>query len=316
MWLGFAISALFTYLAVRNVKFDQVWEGLTESNYWWVVPSVGLLLVALPLRALRWRMLFAPETRPPFRHVLDATIIGQFFNNILPARAGEAARVVALSQRSGASKAETVATVLVERLFDVLALLVTLFVLLPWLPHVTWIHAAAVFAIVLAAGTLIGILVLARYGDRSLRPLLRPLARLPFVSLERTDRAAAGLVRGAVSLRDPRLALIAAALTTASWFLLGLSTWVLMRGFHLGISPLAGALVSVAVGLSLVIPSSPAAVGVFETAALVSLKAYGIEKSDALPYALVLHAVNFFPYVIAGLVVLRAHAVALRKRTA
>ena len=155
------------------------------------------------------------------------------------------------------------------------------------------------------------VVLLAIFGDRPVRWVLRPLARLPFLSLERTERAAASFVRGAASLRDPKLAAIAFVLTAVSWILLGLSTWVLMIGFHFGLSPLAGGLVTVAVGLSLVIPSSPAAVGVFETAALIGLEAYGIDKSDALPYALVLHAVNFFPYVIAGLIVLagaRAHA--------
>ena len=84
-----------------------------------------------------------------------------------------------------------------------------------------------------------------------------------------------------------------------------------MLGFHLGLSPIAGLLVSIATGLSLVVPSSPGAVGVFEAAALVGLKAYGIEKADALSYAIVLHAVNFFPYVAAGALVL-----AMRRRRA
>lgn len=316
VWLGIAISAGFTYLAIRGVKFDDVWTGLRESNYWWLIPSLALLVVALPLRALRWQYLFSAETRPPYRPVLYATILGQLFNNILPARAGEAARVVALSVGANVSTAETFTTVLVERLYDVLALLVMLFLLLPWLPHVTWVHAAAGLAIGLTAITVAVVVLLAIFGDRPVRWVLRPLARLPFLSLERTERAAASFVRGAASLRDPKLAAIAFVLTAVSWILLGLSTWVLMIGFHFGLSPLAGGLVTVAVGLSLVIPSSPAAVGVFETAALIGLEAYGIDKSDALPYALVLHAVNFFPYVIAGLIVLQAHALTPRKKEA
>jgi uncharacterized membrane protein YbhN (UPF0104 family) len=118
--------------------------------------------------------------------------------------------------------------------------------------------------------------VLVRFGERPFRFLLRPLARLPLLSLERTERAAAGLVRGAASLRQPWLAVVALVLTALSWGLLALSTWMLMLGFDLGLSPLAGMLVSIAVGLSQILPSSPAAVGVFETAALVALKAYGV----------------------------------------
>jgi glycosyltransferase 2 family protein len=313
---GFLVSAVFTYLAVRHVHPEQVWTSLRESNYWWALPSIALLGASQAVRALRWQYLFSAATRPSYRPVLEATLLGQFFNNVLPARAGEAARVIALNRSAGTAATEVAATVVVERLYDVVALLAMLFVLLPWLPEVTWVHAASILAIALVVLTAAGVVVLVRYGERPARWLLRPFARLPFVSAGQTERAAASIHRGAASLYDPALAFVAMTLTIVSWILLALSAWVLMLGFDLGLSPLAGVLVMVAVGLAWILPSSPAAVGVFEAAVLISLKAYGIEKSAALSYALVLHAVNFFPYVIAGAVVLHAQAVAVRRRLA
>jgi uncharacterized protein (TIRG00374 family) len=314
--VGLVVSGVFTWLALRNVHLEQVWKSLRESNYWWVIPSVALLAASQGVRALRWQYLFPAQTRPPYNPVLAATLLGQFFNNVLPARAGEAARVIALNRSAGTSATEIVATVVVERLYDVIALLVMLFVMLPWLPEVTWVHAASILAIALVILTAAGVVVLVRWGERPARWLLRPVARLPFVSVEQTERAAASIHRGAASLYDPTLALVAIALTAASWILLALSAWVLMKGFDLGLSPLAGGLVMVAVGLGMILPSSPAAVGVFEAAALIALKAYGIDKSAALSYALVLHAVNFVPYVIAGAVVLHGQAIAVRRELA
>jgi uncharacterized membrane protein YbhN (UPF0104 family) len=61
----------------------------------------------------------------------------------------------------------------------------------------------------------------------------------------------------------------------------------------------------ITINLALVLPSSPAAVGVFEWATVLALRAYGVPESQALSYALVLHALNFFPFVIAGLVLVR-----------
>jgi uncharacterized membrane protein YbhN (UPF0104 family) len=55
--LGLAVSGGFTYLALRHVRLHVVWAGLKASNYWWTVPSVGLLVLALPVRALRWQLL-------------------------------------------------------------------------------------------------------------------------------------------------------------------------------------------------------------------------------------------------------------------
>jgi uncharacterized membrane protein YbhN (UPF0104 family) len=92
--------------------------------------------------------------------------------------------------------------------------------------------------------------------------------------------------------------------TVASWVVLGLSAWFLMRGFDLGLSVAAGMLVTVAIALGMILPSSPAAVGVFEAAVLVGLNPYKVDKAQALSYALVLHALNFFPYIVVGVLIL------------
>src|SRR5205814_243961 len=114
-WAGILVSALFAYLAVRHVRFGDVWQGLRTSNYWWLVPSLAMLGVTVFVKSMRWRYLFAPETRPPVGAVVDAVLAGYFFNSVLPARAGEAGKVVALRRRAGTSPAEAAATVLVER---------------------------------------------------------------------------------------------------------------------------------------------------------------------------------------------------------
>src|SRR5919198_1532838 len=95
-WAGFGVSALFAYLAVRHVDFQNVWQGLRASNYWWLLPAFATLVAAILLKAVRWRYLFTRETRPATRPVVAALLIGYFFNSVLPARAGEAARVLAL----------------------------------------------------------------------------------------------------------------------------------------------------------------------------------------------------------------------------
>jgi glycosyltransferase 2 family protein len=314
VWGGLAISALFAYLAVRHVHFREVWHALEASNYWWLVPALGALAVATVMRVFRWQFLFARETRPPFRPVLSAMLIGLFVNNVLPARAGEAARVVALNQSTGASRAEIAGTVVVERAYDVFSVLVLLFVLVPWLPHVSWLRAAAILAIVLSVGLAVAAIVLFRYRERPIRFVLRPLSRLPFLSLDRTEQAAANLAHGFAGLRRPRLALAALVLTISSWFVVGISAWLLMKGFDLHLSVVAGTLVMIAVALAMILPSSPAAVGVFEAATLVALHAYHVPSSKGLSYALVLHALNFLPFIAAGVFFLQTHALSLRAR--
>jgi hypothetical protein len=315
--LGFAITAAFAYLAVRNAHLDEVWSALRESNSWWLAPAFALLVLAVLLRAVRWWSLFAAPTRPPLREVGGALLVGYLFNNVLPLRAGEAARVVALKRRAGTSRAETAATVVVERAYDLVALLALLFVIAPWLPEVTWLDAAAVLAAVLAAGIAATIAVVAIWGERPVLALLRPLRRVAPVSEERLERVAASTIGGLAGLRSPRIAMTAFAWTALSWIALAASCAALLEGFDTAIASddvlLAGLLVVIATNLALVLPSSPAAIGVFEAATLVALGAYDVDDSTALSYALVLHALNLVPYLVVGAIVLRAYR--RRRRT-
>jgi hypothetical protein len=296
-----AITGLFAWLAVRTIDLGLTWEALRESDVAWIAPSFALLALSLAVRALRWWALFAPGRRPPLRHTAAALLVGLFFNSILPLRAGEAARLVYLARRTRVSRTETAATIAVERLFDVLALLLLLFVALPFLPEVTWIRAAAWLALALGLALALAVAVLVVFGDRALRVLLWPLRWAPFVSPERWEQAPTMLGHGLAALRRPGLAATAMALTTVSWLVMAASFWALMPAFDLGLGYEAGLLVLVAVGLAMIVPSPPAALGVFEAAVVVALGAFGIESSRALSYALVLHAVNFFPYLAAGL---------------
>jgi uncharacterized membrane protein YbhN (UPF0104 family) len=122
---------------------------------------------------------------------------------------------------------------------------------------------------------------------------------------------AGNVVHGLESLRNFRHCLEVFVVTTVSWLVLGFCFWLLMLGFHLHLSLLAGFLVTVAVGLSFIVPSPPAGVGIFEAAGLAALSSYGVMRSHALAYVLVLHVMNVLPLIAAGLVV-----IGLQTRTA
>ena len=309
------VTVLFTYLALRDVRFGETWRVLRTSGYWWLAPAFVLLGAGIVLRALRWRLLFPAETRPSIRAVTSATLIGYLFNNVLPARAGEVARVIALYQRAGTSRAETAATVVVERAIDVVSLLGLFFIALPWLPDVTWLRAVALAGLAVALILGAAVAVLAVFGDRPLVAALRPLGRLRFLTPDRVENATRDLGRGLAGLRDLGQGLAVLALTVLSWLVLALSSWVLMLGFDLDLAPAAGLLVLVAVGVAWALPAAPGAVGTFEAAAVAALAAYGVSGSHALAYALVLHALNLVPFILAGTLALHEHALAVRRRT-
>jgi glycosyltransferase 2 family protein len=303
-----AVTIFFSYLALSGVKLGQAWDALRTSDSLWLIPALVAFGLGNVARALRWRSLFAPGRRPPAGVVLNAMMVGYLYNNILPARAGEAARVLVLTQRSSSPPVEIVGTVVLERLYDVVAILVIFFVAEPWLPHVSWFGAAAVAAIVLAGLIAAAATVLAVYGDRPLRLLLLPLRRFSPFSGARLERTVDELTHGLSGLRHRAVALEAFLWTILAWMFSAVCAYIVSLSFHLHLPFACGVLVVVAVGLGMILPSPPAAIGVFEGAALIALKAYGIPHSSALPYALVLHAVNFVPFVLVGILVMQHNA--------
>jgi uncharacterized protein (TIRG00374 family) len=305
--LAIVITLAFAYLAVRDVDFDDLADSLGQSNYWWLVPGFAGLALGFFMRVVRWRVLFSEETRPPLWPTTEALLVGQFFNNVLPLRAGDAARIFALHAFCRSSRAETTGTVVIERVFDVLALLLLLFAGLPWYPEVTWIRAAGILAIAVTVALVAVVIVLRVFGERPARWVLRPLAALPFLLPARVEAAVSNLMVGLVGLRSARIGLVAFMWTLASWLVLAASFWTVMLGFDFGLSPAAGLLAVIATGLSMIIPSAPAGVGVFEAAAVVALTAYDVPHAQALSYALVIHALNVLPFVLAGLLLLNLH---------
>jgi uncharacterized protein (TIRG00374 family) len=308
--LGLFVSALFAYVALRNAHYRQTVDALRETNVPLLIPALGALVLAFLLRAVRWRSLFSRSSRPAFRDVVPALFVGYVANALLPVRAGEAAAVVALNRRSRTPVAEGAATMIIQRAEDVLSLVLLLFVMLPWLPPVSWLRAAglvAIFVMVLLAAVAV---VFLRYGERPLRFLLRPLQRFNAIPKDSLEDAPAYFNRGLVALVSPRVAIVSFAWTTLSWIVLATGFWLVMVACGIELSLLAAELVVIGIGLAMVLPSSPAALGVFEGATVVVLSAYAIPASEALSYALVLHALNVVP-----LLVVAAVAVLLRRRS-
>ena len=292
-----AVSVVSAYLALRNVQWSTTWRAVRSMDAAWIVPPFLLLVIWTYVRVLRWRALFRPGSEPPVGALTKATILGLFFNNVLPARAGELARVLALRRYCGTSRVETAGTIIVERTYDVACLLALLLVALPWLPHIRWARTIAIVSVatvVLAVVAVGGATLLERrLTRRAEHGSSAPIGASLHALVE-------SLGHGFTAMRTTRQAIRAVIWTVASWLILGLGCWVLMRAFALHLSVLSGLLVVVAIGFSFAIPAAPGGVGVFEAAGLAAMNAYGISTSRALGYVLVLHMLNVLPYLVAG----------------
>jgi uncharacterized protein (TIRG00374 family) len=311
--LGFAASLVLTYFALRDIDFQAFLDELAEGDPAWFAGSFVVLLAAYAVRVARWWVLFDVGERPRVRALVRALLVGDFLTSLLPVlRLGELARVVVLHREAQTPRSVGLGTVVTERVQDSIALLLLLFVAVPFAPAVTWLRGATVFFAVLLAGLVVALVVFWRFGSRPLGFLLRPLTKLPGFSRARTELAAEGILRGLSGLRNVRVALAAFALTVVSWLAVAFAYVLALRGVGLELGLDAGILVAVATTFSLLLPSLPASIGIFEAAAVVALEPYGVDDAQALSGAVVIHVLTFVPFLIAGPLALRRHAVIVR----
>ena len=211
-------------------------------------------------------------------------------------RAGELVRILALHRETGLRRTAILATVGVERVFDLVALALLQLVIASALPQVAITQRLTVLALaILAVGAVI-VAVLAITPVR--RAAGRLVMRLPFYNGSPT--VIESLRTGLAALRDKRLAAVAMLWTVASWLVLALAAWCVLQAFDLGLPWHAALFLLVTVSLAQAIPASAGSVGVFELAARSALVAYGVPPAVALSAGLVFHAVSTLPFIVLG----------------
>jgi uncharacterized protein (TIRG00374 family) len=303
---GLAISGFFGWLAIRNVSWHGVRVSLEHIHGVWLGAALMLLAVAVWMRTERWRFLFQRDRRPPWRAVFWSLMIGYLFNNILPARAGEAARVVALRREAGVSAARGAATVAVERVFDVASLAVLMLVATPVLGSGAVVRATAWTSVATLAAALL--LAAVCHSARLRRRLAAGIARVPLIRGPRAVTTLSELGAGVRALSDRRMALEVGVWSLGSWLVLAVSYYAVLRSLGVASPARAAVLSLVVTNLVQVIPASAASLGVFEAAGRAAVATYGASPAAAVSAALVLHLVNTVPLVIVGVVALTRSA--------
>ena len=297
--VGIAISVIFGWLAIRGLNFHEVRNAIGDASPAWILAAVGVSVVGVTMRSERWRSLFPRDSRPGRVPTFWATQVGLLANNVLPVRAGELVRVLALSREAGLRRTAVLATVGVERVFDLAVIAGLELAVASRLPDADVARRFTLLAAGILAATAVIVVVLAIAPVRRFAGSL--LLRLPML------RARGGVVieslrTGLAALRDRQLAAVALLWTLASWLVLAFAGWCVLQAFDLHLPWHAALFLLVAVTFAQAVPASAGSVGVFELAARSALVAYGVPPAVALSAGLVLHAVSALPFFVLGAV--------------
>lgn len=299
--VGFAISALFLWLAFRDLQPGQVFEELKQINPFWLIVGAGWYFAAVAVITLRWQYLLNAIQRVSLKALYPLVCIGYMGNNVYPFRSGEALRVYLLRRNHGVPLVKSATTVLIERVFDGIVMLSFIVVGLVFsdiaserVQQVVMV-AAPVFLIALTV-----FFTLAAKPDWFRQFVKFFAGSLPGKLGEIVLKISEDIIHGLEGLRTPAQLIGAVISSYATWMLEATVYWMVSWAFDLQASYALMLLVVGTVNLAGLIPASPGQLGVFELFASTVLVAAGIAETTALSYALTVHLVIWLPVTLAG----------------
>jgi uncharacterized protein (TIRG00374 family) len=286
-------------LATRKVDWGEVGAALHGFDRGWLLVAVIISLLIQVLRALRWQVELSPLKRLAFPMVWQVVAVAYMMINVLPFRIGEPVRPLLMSWRSGLKVSAIVGNWVFEKMMDAAAIVVFVHLALVTADFPEWAHHASKASLT-AFLVLLGIVVTfwlrgEKFFDATIGKWLSPQAREKSLHVLRNARSGLGI------LPNRRLVALVFVLTLALWSLPVLSSYVLIRGFDLDIPASAALVVFVAISIGTALPSPPGMFGVMQIASVVALGFFGVPKSQALAYGILLNALQFLTLVAQGL---------------
>jgi uncharacterized protein (TIRG00374 family) len=303
-WLPILLLAgILLLLALRGTDWNEIVRTFQRGQLGYLALASLVLSVSHFSRGLRWRVLLSAEKVIAPATLFWATVVGYLANNFLPARSGDVIRSVMISRVTPLSGSYAFATVVTERIMDVVALVLVSSVALMLLNHVPvpeWLITATRVMALLSVVSVLALFIAPRF-EGLLKNLVAWLP-LPGSLAARLMGFITGFLLGMRPLRNPGRAARFAALTVLIWLLDAVLAIAVAWAFDLTLRLPEAFLLLAALGLSSAVPSTPGYVGIYQFVAVTVLSLFEFLRHEALVYIIAFQAVSYLVVIVWGTV--------------
>lgn len=301
LWIGTAVSILCLVAIFLFIDPRDIIDAFRHANYAYLgLTGLGVLLFMI-IRAIRWRFMMGNQVR--YGQVFHVQNIGYMLNMYLPFRLGDVARAVLMGSVPPLTISQSISTMVVERVLDMMFIVALLPFTLAYAPTLPpEFQQAALITGVLAVIAIVVLIVAANQ-----RPFFRRLStiilnRIPWLNTETWVRRVDDVLKGLDSLTRRKDGVILLTLSVLVWLPIIFAYWIGMRAVGLDVTVPMAAFVVCAAALSIAAPSSPGGVGVFQAGVTAALALLGQPAAASASFAFAYHAMNYLMLTILGLI--------------
>ncbi len=319
--VGALVSFACIYWVLKDVHLSDFKAAVLSTHPLALLASLFFFYWSMYLRAARWGLLFRPNYQLSGRKLIRPIMICFAFNSIMPGRVGEVVRAFYVSKREETGLPIALATVVSERIFDGVTLLLFLAVSLAFLPPIDpnvrvemgkfviqgsmlgpLVNKIIVACLILAGGV---ISLLIPPVERLLAAAIRGFPAMPEGLALKLVEIIRGVVQGFESVRNLRNLAGVVGYSLLLWLLVAVANLALAYGMTgvQNLSLLQSMAIVTLIGIFILIPAAPGYWGLFEAGCVFALKVLGVQSDQtiAFSYAVVMHLVQFVPIVVIGL---------------
>ena len=313
-WLGIVISLLCLGGMFWLIRPSDIAQAIQKANPYFLLWTALYLLLYLLFRAVRWRVLLGNQVA--LSDLFHIQNVGQMLTQLLPFRLGDVARAVLVGQQPGLTVPQGVTTMVVERLLDMLLMVLLLPLTLLQIETLpTWLRQAALFSGAATVGLVLFLGVLARKRPFAHKLLTRLGTMWPRLSTPQRRQQLDSLLNGLHAFTQWRLALKVLALSLLTWLPVVLAYHAALQAVHLSPSLINATFIMIAGAFAVAAPSSPGQIGVFHMGVIAAMTALGQSAEAAASLAVLYHALNFLLMVLAGVVGVNSIQISFQRLT-
>lgn len=299
-----ALTAGLLWLFLKDIDPHEMWRAMIGAHPGYILGAIAFTMLTYVVRAIRWRVLLQPVGPTRFRTAFRTTVIGFAALFLLPARLGEVLRPYLLARQDGLKATSAFATVIVERLLDLVTVLLLFAAAIP-LSGVNVGREVRFAGLVAGTGAivaLVALFILAGHPERLGRWVAMLARWLPASMAGQLAHLARTFAEGLQVMRSPAHLGLAMVWSVPVWVCITIDIWLTTLAFDLTLPVVGSFLVMgyLTVGVSVPTPGGTGSFHYFYRLAMTTL--FGADATIAAAAAIVLHAVSFIPVTILGLI--------------
>ncbi len=294
---SYLISIIFIVLIIYLIDLKEVLKQILQFGVQAFIISLTISFSTFIFRGLRWKFLLKPFTEIKLKDSIKIMCIGFFSNNFLPARLGEFVRTYVLSKKQKISKTIAFSSVLVDRLVEMIILIILFGFLLILYPTISF----QIQAIILFPITLFVIIFLLFFSSHKFVNILKPLVqKISF--LKNRENFLEDFFSGGKAFRTGlKNQLIIFISGLISWILVWINFYFIAVNLGINISFIQIGLLLVLVMFVTLIPSAPGFIGTFEAAFAFYFTLIGLNAIQGITLAILIHLIDYITVFILGI---------------